>query len=36
MAITALNVVTGLAGMYLIRDAEEDGLRLPCGTTRCR
>lgn len=31
MAITALNVMTGLAGMYLIRDAEEDGLRLPRG-----
>jgi FtsP/CotA-like multicopper oxidase with cupredoxin domain len=31
MAITALNVMTGLAGMYLIRDAEEDGLRLPHG-----
>ncbi len=31
MAITALNVMTGLAGMYLIRDAEEDRLRLPHG-----
>jgi spore coat protein A len=31
MAITALNVMTGLAGMYLIRDAEEDALRLPRG-----
>jgi FtsP/CotA-like multicopper oxidase with cupredoxin domain len=31
MAITALNVVAGLAGMYLIRDAEEDALRLPSG-----
>jgi spore coat protein A len=31
MAITALNVMTGLAGMYLIRDAEEDSLRLPHG-----
>lgn len=31
MAITALNVMTGLAGMYLIRDAEEDALRLPHG-----
>jgi FtsP/CotA-like multicopper oxidase with cupredoxin domain len=31
MAITSLNVMTGLAGMYLIRDAEEDGLRLPHG-----
>lgn len=31
MAITRWNVMTGLAGMYLIRDAEEDGLRLPHG-----
>jgi FtsP/CotA-like multicopper oxidase with cupredoxin domain len=31
MAVTALNVMTGLAGMYLIRDAEEDALRLPHG-----
>jgi spore coat protein A len=31
MAITALNVMTGLAGMYLIRDAEEDALGLPHG-----
>jgi FtsP/CotA-like multicopper oxidase with cupredoxin domain len=31
MAITALNVMTGLAGMYLIRDDEEDALRLPHG-----
>jgi FtsP/CotA-like multicopper oxidase with cupredoxin domain len=31
MAITALNVMTGLAGMYLIRDAEEDALHLPHG-----
>ncbi|HEV7828680.1 MAG TPA: multicopper oxidase domain-containing protein [Pseudonocardiaceae bacterium] len=31
MAITALNVMTGLAGMYLIRDAEESELRLPHG-----
>lgn len=31
MAITSLNVVTGLAGMYLIRDDEEDALRLPSG-----
>ncbi|GIF05166.1 multicopper oxidase family protein [Actinoplanes siamensis] len=31
MAITALNVMTGLAGMYLIRDPEEDSLRLPSG-----
>jgi len=31
MAITSLNVMTGLAGMYLIRDAEEDALHLPSG-----
>ncbi|MBP2328621.1 spore coat protein A [Kibdelosporangium banguiense] len=31
MSITALNVLTGLAGMYLIRDDEEDSLALPCG-----
>jgi spore coat protein A len=31
MAITSLNVMTGLAGMYLIRDDEEDALRLPRG-----
>lgn len=31
MAITNLNVMAGLAGMYLIRDAEEDRLRLPQG-----
>ncbi|MGH3941930.1 MAG: multicopper oxidase family protein [Pseudonocardiaceae bacterium] len=31
MAITALNVLAGLVGMYLIRDAEEDCLRLPHG-----
>ncbi|MGH2944033.1 MAG: multicopper oxidase family protein [Solirubrobacteraceae bacterium] len=31
MAITALNVLAGLAGMYLIRDAEEDALHLPSG-----
>lgn len=31
MAITALNVMTGLVGMYLIRDAEEGALRLPHG-----
>jgi FtsP/CotA-like multicopper oxidase with cupredoxin domain len=30
MAITALNVMSGLMGMYLIRDAEEDMLSLPC------
>jgi spore coat protein A len=31
MAITAFNVMTGLAGMYLIRDEEEDALDLPRG-----
>lgn len=31
MAITSLNVMAGLVGMYLIRDAEEDALHLPCG-----
>jgi FtsP/CotA-like multicopper oxidase with cupredoxin domain len=31
MAITRWNVMTGLAGMYLIRDADEDGLRVPHG-----
>ncbi|MGH3782893.1 MAG: multicopper oxidase family protein, partial [Pseudonocardiaceae bacterium] len=31
MAITSLNVMTGLAGMYLIREAAEDHLRLPHG-----
>ncbi|MEA2233338.1 MAG: hypothetical protein QOD83_3154 [Solirubrobacteraceae bacterium] len=31
MAVTALNVFAGLAGMYLIRDAEEDALHLPRG-----
>lgn len=31
MAVTNLNVMAGLAGMYLIRDAEEDCLRLPSG-----
>lgn len=31
MAITALTVYSGLAGMYLIRDAEEDTLNLPRG-----
>jgi spore coat protein A len=31
MSITALNVMTGLAGMYLIRDDEEDALHLPDG-----
>jgi spore coat protein A len=31
MGITSLNVMAGLAGMYLIRDAEEDALQLPGG-----
>ncbi|MFD2474873.1 multicopper oxidase domain-containing protein [Amycolatopsis silviterrae] len=31
MAITRFNVHTGLAGMYLIRDEEEDSLGLPRG-----
>lgn len=31
MDITRLNVMTGLLGMYLIRDDEEDELRLPSG-----
>ena len=31
MAVTALNVYAGLAGMYLIRDDEEDALDLPDG-----
>lgn len=31
MAITALNVMSELMGMYLIRDAEEDALELPDG-----
>ena len=31
MAVTALNVYSGLAGMYLIRDAEENALHLPRG-----
>lgn len=31
MAITRLNVHTGLAGMYLIRDEQEDRLGLPSG-----
>ena len=30
-SITRFNVMTGLAGMYLIRDAEEDALHLPDG-----
>jgi spore coat protein A, manganese oxidase len=31
LGITRLNVYAGLAGMYLIRDAEEDALNLPSG-----
>ncbi|MEV6672112.1 O-aminophenol oxidase PhsA [Streptomyces sp. NPDC051162] len=31
MDITRWNVFTGLAGMYLVRDEEEDALRLPHG-----
>jgi FtsP/CotA-like multicopper oxidase with cupredoxin domain len=31
MGITGLNVMTGLAGMYLIRDEEENALHLPHG-----
>lgn len=31
MGITGLNMATGLMGMYLIRDDEEDALRLPRG-----
>jgi spore coat protein A len=31
MDITAYNVFAGLAGLYLVRDAEEDALRLPSG-----
>jgi FtsP/CotA-like multicopper oxidase with cupredoxin domain len=31
MAVTALNVMAGLAGMYLIRDDEEAALHLPRG-----
>ncbi|SFJ87913.1 Multicopper oxidase with three cupredoxin domains (includes cell division protein FtsP and spore coat protein CotA) [Amycolatopsis sacchari] len=31
MAVTRFNVHAGLAGMYLIRDAEEDALNLPHG-----
>ena len=29
--ITRLNVYAGMAGFYLLRDAFEDGLGLPCG-----
>jgi len=32
LGITRLNVVAGLAGVYLIRDDEEDALNLPAGT----
>src|SRR5712692_10516592 len=31
MGITRFNVYTGLAGLYIIRDAEEEALRLPGG-----
>jgi FtsP/CotA-like multicopper oxidase with cupredoxin domain len=31
MGITRLNVLAGLAGMYLVRDDEEDALNLPSG-----
>jgi FtsP/CotA-like multicopper oxidase with cupredoxin domain len=31
MAVTRFNVHSGLAGLYLVRDDEEDGLRLPDG-----
>ncbi|MFI2242268.1 multicopper oxidase family protein [Streptomyces chrestomyceticus] len=31
MDITRWNVFAGLAGLYLVRDAEEDALRLPAG-----
>lgn len=31
MGITRLNAMMGLAGFYLLRDPEEDGLRLPSG-----
>ncbi|MFB9835046.1 multicopper oxidase family protein [Actinoallomurus acaciae] len=31
MDITAYNVFAGLAGLYLVRDEEEDALRLPSG-----
>lgn len=31
MAVTSLNVMAGLMGMYLIRDDEEDALHLPYG-----
>ncbi|HZF11450.1 MAG TPA: multicopper oxidase [Thermoanaerobaculia bacterium] len=31
LGITRLNVYTGLAGMYFVRDAQEDGLQIPKG-----
>jgi len=31
MGITRFNVYAGLAGLYIIRDAEEEALRLPAG-----
>ncbi|GAA2993967.1 multicopper oxidase domain-containing protein [Kitasatospora albolonga] len=31
MGVTRLNVLAGLAGMYLVRDEEEERLRLPSG-----
>src|SRR3974377_1505096 len=31
LGVTRLNVYAGLAGLYLIRDAVEDSLRLPSG-----
>lgn len=32
MGITRFNVYAGLAGLYIVRDAEEDGLHLPSGS----
>ena len=32
MEITAYTVTAGLAGLYLVRDSEEDALKLPSGT----
>ena len=34
--ITAQNVYSGLAGMYLIHDAIENALPIPRGATTCR
>jgi spore coat protein A len=34
MGITRLNVYAGLAGLWIVRDAEEDALGLPSGTRR--